>query len=490
MDMKKITVLSLFDGISCGQQSLKELNIPIDKYYASEVDPVCQKIINGKKCGGKTVEFVDIIHTKCEKCGKLTTQWAISITQHNFPNTIQLGDIEKWKEWDIDWGSIDLIMGGFPCQAWSMAGKQKGDKDPRGALVHTLIDVWNKVKKHNSNVKFLWENVRMKKEFLDYIDNLFKVKHIKINSSVVSAQNRLRCYWTNIGKIEQPKDKGILLKDILENSDTIKEHFYKNRDARIYKKKSPTIRANRFWLDVRAGAKRTWPRVKTGKKREKRLEIRKDNKSNALTTHTSNSLVVNRCIQAGEANIKGHDSIKRVYSPEGKSPALTAMGGGHREPKIVANGAADRNQVTKRGIERQINVRKDGKSNCVVSSYGKKLNRVAIKKTDRDKSHAIIASIGRTTAREYFEKKQGQLVNVNENEKWQYEHRGLYWRKLTVVECERLQTLSDNFTAKGINEKGEEIKISDTQRYKAIGNGWTVAVIKHILSYLDINTSK
>ena len=170
-------ILSLFDGISGARVALDRAGINVDKYYASEID-----------------------------------KYAIQIAMKNYPDTIQLGNVTKWREWDIE--PPDLIVAGFPCQAWSVAGKQKGLNDPRGKLAIVLLDVFN----HYKPKWFLFENVKMKKENLDFMDELFGVKHIQINSALVSAQNRQRCYWTNIPGIEQPEDKGILLKDIIETS--------------------------------------------------------------------------------------------------------------------------------------------------------------------------------------------------------------------------------------------------------------------------------
>lgn len=191
-----MNVLSLFDGISCGQLALNRAGIKYNNYYASEID----------------------------KFTKL-------ITQKNFPNTFQLGDINNWKDWGIDLGSIDLIFAGFPCQSWSVAGCQKGDEDTRGALVHTLIDVWQAVKKKNPNVYFLFENVKMKKEFITYINNLFGIEGVLINSALVSAQNRKRLYWTNIPNVTQPEDKGIVLADIIAWSRSTR--YPKNADSYV-----------------------------------------------------------------------------------------------------------------------------------------------------------------------------------------------------------------------------------------------------------------
>ena len=182
---KGIICLSLFDGISCGRIALERAGIKVDNYYASEID-----------------------------------KNAISITQKNFSNTIQLGDVRNWKNWHIDFSEIDLLLAGFPCQSWSVAGLQKGTLDERGQLLFDLIDIWKhinneKEKCNKEPVKFLFENVRMKSEFMLYISNLFQVDPIEINSSLVSAQNRERLYWTNIYNIQQPIDKQIMLKDIL-----------------------------------------------------------------------------------------------------------------------------------------------------------------------------------------------------------------------------------------------------------------------------------
>lgn len=178
-----MNVLSLFDGISAGQLALEKAEIKVSNYYASEVD-----------------------------------KFAIQVTTKNFPNTIQLGDVTKWRDWNVDLSSIDLVIGGSPCQGFSFAGKQLNFKDERSKLFFDYVDILNHIKSLNPNIKFLLENVRMKQEYQDVISEYLGVKPIVINSSLVSAQNRVRYYWTNIENIEQPEDKGYILSDILQNS--------------------------------------------------------------------------------------------------------------------------------------------------------------------------------------------------------------------------------------------------------------------------------
>lgn len=296
-----MNVLSVFDGMSGGQIALERAGITVGKYYASELD-----------------------------------KYAITVTQANYPDTIQLGDVTKWKEWDIDWTSIDLLFGGSPCQGFSFAGKKLAFDDPRSKLFFVYVDILNHIKKHNPKIKFLLENVRMKKEFLDVISEQLGVKPVFINSGLVSAQNRQRYYWAN-WEFGQPEDKGIVLRDILEEP---------NNELRPCE------------------------RIKEG-----------------TEGHIANT-----------TDIKGMECIKRVYGQDGKAPTLTTMGGGHREPKVL------------------------------------------ISESD------------------------GAEPNVYNGD--------VYYRKLTPLECERLQTVPDNYTA----------YVSNTQRYKMLGNGWTVAVIAHIFN--------
>ena len=179
-----MVVLSLFDGISCGQLALTNLGYKIDKYYASEID-----------------------------------KNAIKITNKNFPNTIQIGDIEKITIEDIKKiDKIDLILGGSPCQGFRRAGLGLNFEDPRSKLFFKFVEVLEWVRKfNNQDVKFLLENVKMKKEWEEVISKHLNIEAIEINSKLLTAQNRSRLYWTNIKGIKGPKDKGIKLIDILDN---------------------------------------------------------------------------------------------------------------------------------------------------------------------------------------------------------------------------------------------------------------------------------
>lgn len=194
-------VLSLFDGMSCCRIALQKLGKHVDAYYASEID-----------------------------------KHAIQVTMDNNPDTIQLGDVTKWKEWNIPWEQIDLLTAGSPCQGFSFAGKQLAFNDPRSALFFVFVDIWNHLKERNPKAKYLLENVHMKIEHEAVISRLLDINPLDINSALVSAQNRQRLYWTNIynrpvglfGHLEcmipQPKDRGILLRDILEEE--VDEKYY------------------------------------------------------------------------------------------------------------------------------------------------------------------------------------------------------------------------------------------------------------------------
>ena len=287
-----MNVLSLFNGMSFGYMALEELNIPIEKYYSSEID-----------------------------------KYANQATQALFTDTIQLGDVTNWREWDIDWASIDLVTGGFPCQAWSMAGKQLGDKDERGMLFWTMLDIMKHVKYHNPKADFLIENVKMKKEFKEYITThtenaLGKVYKILINSALVSAQNRNRYYWTSF-EVEQPDDKGVLLKDIIEhgcvdvNSDSWHKWWGINGDFQQKKRYSQICNDKDKVITMTARQYASWNGnfIKCGAMRgryivdgkrgdhlvgsqkgitEQRLELRKDDKTNTLSTVQKDNYVVNK----------------------------------------------------------------------------------------------------------------------------------------------------------------------------------------------------
>ena len=362
-----MNVLSLFDGMSCGQLALQRADIDVENYFACEID-----------------------------------KYARLITQKNFPDTFQWGDVTKIKV--PTEGSIDLLMGGSPCQGFSFAGHQLNFDDPRSKLFFDFVDILEKVKPKY----FLLENVRMKKESQDVITKYLGVEPILINSALVSAQNRNRLYWTNIPNVTQPQDKGIVLSDILEDLPFDEPPNY---------------------------LKGKW----CGRVRGDLVKSVDDDKAHCLTASMWKGQIPTfvkskKPIQVGVASdIKGYDIIKRVYSPQGKSPTLTTMQGGHREPKVaigrIVNRRLDESGTRKDDqlqlpFTRQLEVSADTKSNCL------------------------------TTV-------QKDNVVVSEN----------LYRKLTPLECERLQTLPDNYTE----------GVSKTQRYKMIGNGWTVDVITHIL---------
>lgn len=209
----KMNILSLFDGMSCGRIAAERAGFTVNKYYASEVD-----------------------------------KHAIKVSQANWPDIIHLGDVTKWREWSIDWSSIDLLIGGSPCQGFSFAGKQLAFDDPRSALFFVYVDILNHIRSVNPDVKFMLENVKMKKEHMDVISEYLGVQPVFINSDLVSAQNRQRYYWAN-WKIEQPEDKGVTFGDIKEVG-APECHYYTESGLDWIKRHSErTGKRLRIWAD-------------------------------------------------------------------------------------------------------------------------------------------------------------------------------------------------------------------------------------------------
>ena len=345
--------------MSCGQIALDQLGIKVDKYYASEID-----------------------------------KYAIQVTQKNYPNTIQVGDVCKLDPQDFQ--DVDLIMAGSPCQGFSFAGKQLAFDDPRSALFFEFIKLLKAIKPKY----FLLENVRMKKEFLDIISQevskcypeiAFGIEPLLINSSLLSAQSRQRYYWTNIPNIQQPEDRGIILKDILENEVNDKYSAGKH-----------------LITNYRGGN-----------------QLNPNYKSQANTIHNKN----------------------------GKSGTLCAGTHGYANGYVETKPKQDKQFVSKEAIEKYVQ-NKD-------SEFNDTYNKRTVK---GDKSTTIRPN--NNTANLWVNEKA-----ISGNREPKVAKEDLSWRKLTCRECERLQTVPDNYTE----------GVSNTQRYKMLGNGWTVEVIKHIL---------
>jgi len=194
-----INVCSLFNGMNTGRQALENIGIKVEKYYSSEIKP-----------------------------------YAIELTQHHFPDTIQVGDVTKWREWDIDWKSIDLVLSGSPCQDLSAAGKRAGINGEKSSLFFTFVEILEHIKSLNPNVLFLQENVGSASKLdVGIMSRTLGVYPVRINSSLVTAQLRDRYYWSNIRTketmfdivtdIPQPKDRKIMFNDIITSGYTDRE---------------------------------------------------------------------------------------------------------------------------------------------------------------------------------------------------------------------------------------------------------------------------
>lgn len=463
-----MNVLSLFDGLSCGQIALKQLGIIPDMYYASEID-----------------------------------KHAIKQTQLNFPATVQLGDVvflrramcfknniadklnrsfwlseETKKRFNklrsIKWNEIDLVLAGSPCQGFSFAGKQLAFDDPRSKLFFEFIKILNHIRTLNPNVLFLLENVNMKKAHMRIISEYCGVFPVNINSNLVSAQNRDRWYWTNIRTkqvglfgevytdIPQPQDKGIFLLDILENK--VDEKYYIKSGKMLdfilnkqrQKKKYTQIDGDKS-LPMMARTYQSWNgnytcvamceresfcltpkrteygksirkdyesgRVKEQRKNIQELEPRSDGKTNCLTSVQKDNLI----LQRARGNNKGG-------LLEDKAPTLSACA--WEQNNLVVSGSF---RTFKDGGFIEI---KSSKAACVTAR-----------------------------ARNDGSGQGGCIIN------WRI-------RRLTPTECSRLQTIPSWY----------RWECSDTQIYKMLGNGWTVDVIVHILSFmkrkLNINVAR
>ena len=349
-----MNVLSLFDGMSCGRIALDRLGIKVDNYYASEID-----------------------------------KYAIQVSQANYPDIIQVGDVTQLDTSSLP--QIDLIMGGSPCQGFSVAGKGLAFDDPRSALFFEFIRCVTELKPKY----FLLENVNMKKEWLAVITEYMGVEGIKINSALVSAQNRNRWYWTNIPGIEQPEERGIVLRDILEttpdNYTLMSDKFAKRQEGRkclvdMNKEKAASLSAMEYVKNGRQGDYLACDDIGIPKDLRKTITVNKFKKQ----------LTIKEATKKGFTTIEDGDCFDMTF-PKSK---------------------------TRRGRNMK------DKSNCLTAAN---YDYMRYEHSDEDKE--------------------------------------VYWRKLTPVECERLQTVPDNYTN----------HVSNTQRYKMLGNGWTIEVICHIL---------
>lgn len=348
-----MNVLSLFDGMSCGQIALNRCKIPYNNYFASEID-----------------------------------KFAIKVTLANYPNTVQLGDVELLKGSTLP--KIDLLIGGSPCQGFSFAGKQLNFDDPRSKLFFEFV----RLLKETDPKWFLLENVVMKKEFQDIISKELGVEPIMINSNLVSAQNRKRLYWTNIPVKTYPEDKGITWKDVREYNVGLDSMYYS--EAKLQ------------WIDC------------TGSKYNKKLKVYTDSiKADCLT-----------------ANQSHHRSITRFFAIIDERPA-----------RIVGR------RIDENGT------RKDDDSNLDLVQY--------LEVSDSEKMNCI-STVGKDSLVSTLP--VGKYPNVFERLT-----NGKEYRYITPLECERLQTVPDNYTN----------HVSNSQRYKMLGNGWTIDVICHILSFIN-----
>lgn len=412
-----MNVLSLFDGMSCGQLAISRLGLSYDNYFASEVD-----------------------------------KYAMKVTMANFPNTIQIGDVREVKASLFSDTPITLMMGGSPCQSFSFAGKRKGMSTKDNIEILSL-EQYLELKENNFEFEgqsylfweyvrllnevqpkyFLLENVMMEERWEKVITKTIGVHPLDINSSLVSAQNRRRLYWTNIGlepqglfgdleqTIGQPKDIGIMLKDILEDNPNAKHYMSERFTKRVMS--SPR---NRITSNIN--------------EKSNTLCARQDSGSDLLGIIDEKYFLSDRMLKGLKLNnndfgVVGHSGTGGqkglIYSTNSQVGSLCATD--YKQPK----------QIICHSTQKRSEDRPSVKDNKNAGGSGQ-LSRDDGKTYWLDRANSMAIQM------------QSRI------------------RRLTPVECERLQTVPDNYTN----------HVSDSQRYKMLGNGWTIDVIAHILKHM------
>ena len=559
-----VNVLSLFDGMSCGMLALDRLGIKVDKYYASEID-----------------------------------KYAMQVSAANYPEIIQVGDVCDLKSEDFK--DIDLILAGSPCQGFSFAGKQLAFDDPRSALFFEFIRMLKEIKPKY----FLLENVKMKKEYLQIISEQvsacypklpFGIEPIFINSSLVSAQSRQRYYWTNIPNVSQPKDRGVVLKDILEDGfdterdkshcldanyykgSSVENYFKKSRRQMVFKdsQKNSMVLAPQKLVEIKAGAYRARSLDKNGKrvtwkevKPKQVLETRKDEKSNSITSVQKDNVLTKdevywrkltpiecerlQTVPDVEKNITillCLDQVKNFVNAVDKNPKLLKLvlsaekselkeyvnsvvktiNPNHQPTKSIVQQSADiKTQMqTEKCIQTNLkekNLTADIVANKTINSFREQEECSAILNVFINSIEGKIINFGKAELRQ-----NDKISAIHQSGKRQLNKYGIEIMQLVKdVEQSLLIKKDNNFTstisnhlslsnldqmlttsyffAKSVIDgliptqtqkinlsfqmiDGYTEGVSNTQRYKMLGNGWTIEVIAHILKNMEVNNER
>lgn len=488
-----MNVLSLFDGMSCGQQALERAGLPVTNYYASEID-----------------------------------KYAIQVTMANYPNTIQLGSVVDVNGYKLP--QIDLLIGGSPCQSFSFAGKRKGmatkceteiltlehylqlkaegyEFEGQSYLFWEYMRLLNEVKPKY----FLLENVEMGEKWEKVLSKAIGVNGIHINSALVSAQNRKRIYWTNIGMqpsglfgdlesiIQQPNDKGILLKDILESE--VNEKYFlskkmingflahnkrhieeKNQTGFNWKptegvKKAVCLRANAALCPTDNSVI-----VYNNKRLNETLEKHKNNLEDGILLdsynqeiHKDKSITISTRVNASSCThiYTKVDKKGNIKDNQEKASCFTVgghFGENHSDMDLIVHNTMPRSSTSGKGGTGHLSCN-DAKTYCLDAG-----NTNAVEVREIKQLNPSIESGGNQPYQQnriydingISPALQAQLPNgstmINTSR----------IRRLTPIECERLQTVKDGYTN----------HVSDSQRYKMLGNGWTIDVIAYIFSYI------
>jgi len=450
-------VMSLFDGMSCGQIALKKLGAKVDTYYASEID-----------------------------------KYAIKVAKENFPNIVHLGDVTTIDGNKFN-NQIDLLIGGSPCQGFSKSGNRLNFDDPRSKLFFEFVRILRQCKPKY----FMLENVVMNKESRDIISEYLGVEPIEINSNLVSAQSRRRLYWTNIPNVTVPKDKGIVIKDILEDNGVA--DMVINQGKQLQKadiKKSHCLMARDYKGFGNQGM--------TGIRLKDNPVVSKDG-----LNHVGNEIEIVK-VRKHEVDIKSLQTVLRYHRVRIANLTISQVAYYCNVPQTKAEhwfrtdssfSIPDEDNwlslkeclgITTDQFDKSITefeyregvfeqsarvYHVDGKAPTLTSTLASKqkvyipLDKVESKNGLILKGHAELN--GHDVLKRVYDK-NGKSPTLNTcgggNREPKISLGDKQWRKLTPLECERLQTVPDNYTS----------SVSNTQRYKMLGNGWTVDVIAHI----------